>query len=177
LNLQTFEVVGFSIGAQFGGYIGRKVKSKSAGNFTLPRIVGLEPGKLSPVNLGPSDAAFVMTMHTGNFASEPNVIGHVAFWPNGGIDQPMCKKIMFFIPYFDVTCSHGQAQLFWIEAVITKSATVFPARKCNSFADFTSLVCNQTTPLGYMNTQTSNLLRGNYYLTTNNFSPYTKATA
>lgn len=177
LNLQTFDVVGFSIGAQFAGYICRKVNSKSKSKYTFPRIIGLEPAKLSPVNLKTSDATFVMTIHTGNFLSEPNVTGHVAFFPNGGEAQPMCKKTIFFLTYNDTICSHGQAQLFWIEAVKSKSSTTFPARNCISKEDFYNRTCKEISGLGYMNPQTSSsLMKGKYFFITNLASPYSKST-
>lgn len=177
LNVTKFEIVGFSIGAQYSGYVARKIKSKSSGSYVVPRVVGFEPGKLSPVNLSPSDAAFVMTIHTGNIFSEPNVLGHVNFFPNGGLSQPMCRRKILFMSFDDTGCSHGQVQLFWIEAVKTKSSTVFPALKCNSAADFTNRVCDPNIPVGYMNTKTSNLLTGDYYLSTYNTSPFSKPTA
>lgn len=176
----SFEMVGFSIGAQYAGYVGRKVNSRSSGNYTLPRIVGLEPSNelfVASQKLGPSDATFVMTIHTGAALSDPKVLGHVAFFPNGGITQPMCNRRLFFITYNDAACSHGQVQFFWIEAVTTKSATVFPARKCNNDTEFYNRQCNTTIDIAYMNTQTPSSLRGNYYLSTFNTSPFSKSTA
>jgi hypothetical protein len=174
LNLERFVVVGFSIGAQVAGYVGRKIKSKSLSNKILPRIVGLEPGIASPENLSSSDAAFVMTVHTGNVFGEMNVIGHVGFFPNGGQTQPMCKKQILFVDYDDAICSHGQAQLFWIEAVSTQSSTDFSARKCDCFQDYVDKKCDEAAQIGFMNTKTSKALRGKYYLKTNLKSPYSK---
>lgn len=172
LNHLTFEVVGFSIGAQFGGYVGRKIRKRS--KIILPRIVGLEPGIASPENLSSSDATFVMTIHTGEVFGERNVIGHVGFYPNGGKNQPMCKKKLLFIDFDDAICNHGQAQFFWIEAVKTKSVTDFPARKCDTYNDFVEKRCNKNS-IGYMNTKTSATLKGKYYLSTNFVSPFSKA--
>lgn len=143
----------------------------------MPRIVGLEPAILSPVKLSSSDAAFVMTVHTGVAFSDSSVIGHVGFFPNGGIAQPMCNRRILFATYNDASCSHSQVQLFWIEAVQTQSATVFPARKCNNAADFNNRQCDLSIPIDYMNLKTSNTLRGNYYFSTFNSSPYSRATA
>jgi hypothetical protein len=169
-NLQNLDVVGFSLGAQLAGNTGRQLKSKTAGSKSFPRIVGLEPAKYTAVNLGTNDADFVMTTHTGNFYGETNVVGHVGFYYNGGVYQPGCLS-------FDAGCQHGRAQNYWIEAVTTQSATVFPARKCASYTAYTSKTCDQTTAVGYVNTKTPNTLRGKYWLKTNANSPYSKATA
>lgn len=174
LNVQTFTVVGFSIGAQVAGYFGRKLKSKSSGSIVLPKIIGLEPGIASPENLGPSDAAFVMTIHTGNVLGELDVIGHVGFYPNGGQKQPMCRKEILFVSYDDPICSHGQVQLFWVEAITTQSATTFQSQKCNDFQEFENKTCDKNAPIGFMNTKAANTLRGKYFLKTNLQSPYSK---
>jgi hypothetical protein len=176
-NFLTFEVVGFSLGAQFAGSVGRKVKSKSTGSFVLDRIVGLEPAKYSPVNLGTADGMFVMTVHTGDFASDPKAVGHAAFFVNGGNSQPMCQTTIGLVIYIDATCSHGQVQQYWIDAINSKSETFFPARKCISVNDFKYRTCDKTNDLGYMHPQTSNDLKGNYYLSTYISSPYSKADA
>ena len=171
LNHLTFDVVGFSIGAQFAGYVGRKIRKRS--EKILQRIVGLEPGIASPENLSSSDATFVMTIHTGNVFGETNVIGHVGFYPNGN-SQPMCKRKLIFMNFDDPICNHGQAQFYWIEAVKTKSAILFPARKCDSFNEFVEKRCSKKVPIGYMNTKTSAALKGKYYLVTNSVSPFSK---
>lgn len=54
------------------------------------------------------------------------------------------------------------------------SATVFPARKCDSFSKFIARNCNFSEPVGYMNPQAAKTLRGVYYLTTNKRQPFSK---
>ena len=91
-----YEIVGFSIGAQLAGYIGRNVINNSSGEFIVPRIVALEPATnffaLRDVRAG--DAAFVMTVHTTYLASNVLAVGDVAFWFNDG-QQPMCWILGF----------------------------------------------------------------------------------
>lgn len=91
LTLSTLEFVGYSLGAQIAGSVARFVTAYSSSHYKVPRVVGLEPAILSPVNLKSGDASFVMTMHTGNFFSENSVVGDVAFWVNGANCQPMCS--------------------------------------------------------------------------------------
>ena len=145
----------------------------------MPRIVGLEPAKFSLKNLEPADASFVMTIHTSNLVSLKSVVGHAGFYLNGGVNQPQCKitsLLNWFIPY-DPYCNHGAVQAYWTEAVKSQSSTIFPARKCNNVDEFESKSCDPSAPIGYMNLQTSSLLRGKYYLSTNAQSPYSFATA
>jgi pancreatic lipase-related protein 1 len=176
LNRQTFHVAGFSLGAQFAGYVARNVNVTSGGSTKLERVVGLEPAVDSPIKLSESDATFVMTVHTGNSFSDVTILGHVAFYPNGGLKQPMCRKKIWIIFYDDAICSHGQVQQYWAEAV-SSSATSFPARPCSDDLDFYNNLCNATTPIGYMNPTASNTLTGKYFLSTNLNSPYSKQTA
>jgi Lipase len=110
LNSSNFQIVGFSLGSQFAGHVGRKINSKSSGKYTLQRLVGLEPAIGAVNKLGASDAAFVMTVHTGTVFSDDEIIGHVAFYPNGGINQPMCSRRIFLFVYEDATCSHSKLE-------------------------------------------------------------------
>jgi hypothetical protein len=176
LNLQTFHIAGFSLGAQYAGYVGRSVNVTSGGSTKVPRIFGLEPAIESPIKLSESDATFVMTVHTGNSFSDVTILGHVAFYPNGGLKQPACQKKLWIFYYDDAVCSHGQVQKYWAEAV-KSSATSFPARPCFDDLDFYNNLCNTNTPIGYMNPSASNTLTGKYFLSTNLNSPYSKTTA
>jgi surfactin synthase thioesterase subunit len=45
-NYTKFHLVGFSLGAQIVGEVGRKVISKTSGTFKIPRITGLDPAYL-----------------------------------------------------------------------------------------------------------------------------------
>lgn len=96
LNLSKLELVGFSLGAQIAGYVARNINSNSSHQYIVPRVVGLEPAKLSKDNLKKGDASFVMTMHTETVLGEGTSIGDVNFVVNGGIIQPMCGGIVGF---------------------------------------------------------------------------------
>lgn len=94
----NFHLVGFSLGAQVSGLIGRKVIEKSQGKFVIPRITGLDPGKLPELTKTPiaylngGDAIFVDTIHTETlFLASKISIGNSSFWVNGARSQPMCK--------------------------------------------------------------------------------------
>lgn len=177
LDLQSFELVGFSLGAQFVGYISRSIKSITEGNIILSKIFALEPAVGSPIKVGPGDATFVVTIHTGNSFSDPTIVGDVAFYPNTGLKQPMCQREQWVIKYDDINCSHNQVQYFWAEAVSSQSETAFPAVPCEDDVDFYNNLCNSETPVGYMNPKVSNTLSGKYFLSTNLNSPFAKETA
>lgn len=96
LGYEKFHLVGFSLGAQISGIVGRKVIEKSKSTFKVKRITGLDPGQLPPfVQLGilnAGDALFVDTIHVETqFFGSAISIGNLNFWVNGAISQPMCK--------------------------------------------------------------------------------------
>lgn len=92
----NFHLVGFSLGAQVSGLVGRKIIEKSGNNFIIPRITGLDPGQIPPIVqfgiLNAGDATFVDTIHveTQSFGS-PLSTGNSSFWVNGATVQPMCR--------------------------------------------------------------------------------------
>ncbi|XP_069363499.1 uncharacterized protein [Maniola hyperantus] len=94
LKLSKTHLVGHSLGAQSAGVAGGSLQSG-----LVSRITGLDPAlplfdKLSlSQRLDPSDAEFVDVIHTdaGIFGFKQQV-GHVDFYPNGGISpQPGCE--------------------------------------------------------------------------------------
>jgi hypothetical protein len=89
--------VGFSLGAQIWGIVGRKVIENSSKRFIIPRITGLDPGKLPPFSntkeLNENDAEFVDTIHAETlFFGSATSTGKANFWVNGAISQPMCQN-------------------------------------------------------------------------------------
>lgn len=109
LSIDTFHLVGHSLGSHVAGFTGRNVISLSNRRYTLPRITCLDPaGPLwyglnifaAPVNR--RDALLVDIIHTdsGRFGA-PVATGTVDFWPNGGVGiQPGCSR--FALP----TCKY-----------------------------------------------------------------------
>jgi hypothetical protein len=156
--------------------MGRKIKTESSGTMILPRIVALEPVKVGSDRVKMSDATFVMTVYTEDYKSDKDVDEHAAFYVQGGVDQPNCGDNWFFY-LFNKRCSYNLVQKYWIEAVNSKSATYFPARKCSDYEEFENGGCSATEPIGYMNPLTANTLRGDYYLNVNDDAPFAKATA
>jgi hypothetical protein len=95
----NFHIVGFSLGAQIAGMIGRKVKQMSKNKHQIARITGLDPGQIPAfINtsiqfLNPSDAEFLDIIHTETkYLGSATTNGHSMFWVNGGRTQPMCRN-------------------------------------------------------------------------------------
>lgn len=92
LTMDRVHLIGHSLGAHTAGYAGAYVKSGKVG-----RITGLDPAGPNfylkgPENrLDPTDAQFVDVIHTAvGSAGHYKNLGHVDFFPNGGIYQPGC---------------------------------------------------------------------------------------
>lgn len=96
---RAIHIVGFSLGAQIAGVIGRYVISKSKEKYTIGRITGLDPGQIMDAFVGAievlsdRDAEFVDVLHTESVAfGSPITTGTVSFWVNGGVLQPNCES-------------------------------------------------------------------------------------
>lgn len=115
LDLNRVHMIGFSLGAHvagfagamLGGRVGRisgkvfvtvlKMVPCESFVFTLFICSGLDPARPgfdtrnSSGRLDPSDALFVVGVHTGaGFVAMSEAVGHVDFYPNGGSKQPHC---------------------------------------------------------------------------------------
>lgn len=111
LNLSQAHFIGFSLGALIG--------TKMAKNFNesgkpLGRFTACEPANfyqtLDPIykinkvaKVSRTDAALVDVIHTNAQAlGDKAALGHVDFWPNGGLLQPNCNYTARTI--FDKIC-------------------------------------------------------------------------
>lgn len=100
--------IGHSLGAHGSGYAGEALKKNY--DMVLGRITGLDPAglyfeNLKPtVRLDPTDAAFVDTIVTdgqniltNNAFGAALPMGHINFYPNGGLQQPGCGNNKAFL--------------------------------------------------------------------------------
>lgn len=189
VNPETLHVIGHSLGAHISGYAGKGYQILKPGE-KLPRITGLDPANpcfydtAAENRLSSSDAHFVDIIHSNIGVYGLNVsiglylnvlihilvcilicfvlIGHVDFYPNGGgPSQPGCNT--------DTSCSHARAWEFFVESINNPES--FVALQCDSWGSFSHHMCteNQRGLMGYY---TPNGTRGNFYLVTNNVSPY-----
>ncbi|GAB1300133.1 Lipase member H [Apodemus speciosus] len=95
-SLDNIYMIGVSLGAHISGFVGEMYAGK------LGRITGLDPagplfnGRPPEDRLDPSDAQFVDVIHSDTDAlGYKEALGHIDFYPNGGLDQPGCPKTIF----------------------------------------------------------------------------------
>ncbi|XP_059351094.1 lipase member I-like [Daphnia carinata] len=167
LNVNQLHIIGFSLGAHIAGKAGNHASEH------IRQITGLDPAypgfsiSNTDARLDVTDALFVDIIHSNSAnlfeggLSFPTSIGHVDFWPNGGIVQPGCSE--------SAVCSHSRALLYFIESINGK--TPFTSTKCWSHADWKTGLCNNNTQTE-MGLPVSTLANGNYYLDTNGEAPF-----
>ncbi|CAH1975497.1 unnamed protein product [Acanthoscelides obtectus] len=180
LYLPSLHLIGLSLGAQMAGVCGQNVKSGR-----IRRITGLDPaGPLftkwpKSLKLDSSDAEFVDVIHTdAGIFGYPRSIGHVDFWPNGGISpQPGCtipevkhrSPDSILEPFF---CSHWRSYQFYAESAVNPNAFQ-GAVQCKNWEGYQKGVCTvQTMPSTRMGFYVAKEARGNHFLTTNRESPF-----
>lgn len=173
-------LIGFSLGAQIQAIASRTVQSRTNRRHVVGRLTGLDPGQIQTVlipligRLSASDAAFVDSIHTeGVGFGDHQSIGHVNYMVNGGVAQPFCTSVIGTIAQ---TCSHNFAVTSWAESV-RAAAPIFPALRCASWNNFLANNCIAGQPIGNMGKHTSILLRGAYFLRTNNNAPFSRPQA
>ncbi|XP_045115527.1 pancreatic triacylglycerol lipase-like isoform X1 [Portunus trituberculatus] len=158
---RNVHLIGHSLGAHLAGYAGERVTG-------LGRITGLDPAEplfefMPPsVRLDPSDALLVDVIHTdagrfsfgGGYGLE-QAVGHLDFYPNGGVNQPGCQPPLSapfrwiherrnFSTVWDAVedalgCNHIRAVELFIDSV--RSQCPYVAFRCPSFRSFTRGEC------------------------------------
>jgi len=146
--------IGFSMGAQVGGFAGRhfyNLTGKKFGRMTVldPAAPGFEQYG-ERVHVKKDDAEFTMAVHTsaGDSAITGKVgmikpIGHIDFYPNGGVSQPGCS-------FYQVVCHHERAHYFFREAILNSAdpnGCRFEARHCEESQEVMQHE-NKCTPKG-----------------------------
>lgn len=122
LGPDQVHMVGFSLGGQIAGFFARHFK-ETTGKL-IARITPLDPAAPLFDNTSSSvtekDAAYVDVIHTsggdmivvGQLGIE-RPVGHVDFYPNGGMMQPGCKPL-------DIACDHLRAPAYFLESLRNK---------------------------------------------------------
>ncbi|GBP42006.1 Pancreatic triacylglycerol lipase [Eumeta japonica] len=172
-NLDNFHFIGHSLGAHLGGYCGHDLQKRYG--LKLGRITGLDPAApyfsktVTIVRLDRSDAKYVDIIHSNAMPlyfgglGMSDAIGHVDFYPNGGIVQPGCKKVdspmksasddMYQWAVKYVSCNHERSYEFFTESVAPSCP--FLGIQCDSYDSFLSGNCTRCDnkhfciPLGY----------------------------
>ncbi|XP_031787250.1 endothelial lipase [Nasonia vitripennis] len=179
-NLRAVHVVGFSLGAEVAGFMGKALFPQRVG-----RITGLDAAYPLYMNTGAeghltaADAEFVDIIHTdGGVLGFPIPLGHVDFYPNGGMPpQPGCNVENVFAMGVNkivnrfITCSHNRAWRLYAESITDPAG--FPASRCPKWRPDLRVNC-QWSPDALMGYAATRRLRGMYYLRTNANSPFAR---
>ncbi|XP_042871709.1 pancreatic lipase-related protein 2-like [Penaeus japonicus] len=189
LQASQLHIVGHSLGAHTAGMTGKRVKSGQ-----VARVTGLDPAgplfydQSADLRIDKSDALFVDIIHAN---SGPIIegciglfeaVGHVDFYPNGGMHQPGCA---FAAPpppngvrsdWTDLFggCSHARATAYWVESLRASDASeMFLAWPCSDWDTFFAGGCPDCAAgcldMGF---PTAEGLEGTFFLRTNPTSPY-----
>ncbi|XP_075984970.1 pancreatic triacylglycerol lipase-like isoform X2 [Anticarsia gemmatalis] len=182
LNIKNCHFIGHSLGAQIVSFASHELGK-------VGRITGLDPA-LPCFNttslkdrLDPSDADFVDVIHTNGKQTLiafgfPYPIGHIDFYPNGGIRQPGCftSGIPFYKIVDQAICSHGRAYLLFTESMTNRQCRFRGSRWDLTVAGVKSSVeaaCDankETCP--EMGIRASKSVDGAYLVITKDAEPY-----
>nr|CAH0103127.1 unnamed protein product [Daphnia galeata] len=186
-------LIGHSLGAHAAGYAGEKIPN-------LGQITGLDPAgpffRLVPTNarLDPTDAQFVDVIHTdggiiGAGLIEP--LGHLDFYPNGGIRQPGCDPSNWqsilsdpnAIPSDAIACDHVRAVHIYSESLLSSNCKTI-GYECADYDSFNEGKCTtcgsdntHCAPFGLQATSfpTRNRTNVKLYFNTGDSFPYCRA--
>ncbi|XP_025205376.1 pancreatic triacylglycerol lipase-like isoform X2 [Melanaphis sacchari] len=137
-QFQYVHAIGFSLGSQIAGLVGKLLKEK---NKNLNRVTGLDPAlpyfEYTWNNLDENSATVVDIIHTNcGFLGQVLPIGTVDFYANGAITQPGCADNKYW--YF---CSHAKSYMYYAESI-------YHGRTMSGFYATTSSSLNQLSFLG-----------------------------
>jgi pancreatic triacylglycerol lipase len=93
--------------------------------------------------------------------------GSVDIWMNGGSEQPGCDGIT------EPICSHSRAWKYYAESVGSKGKR-FYGSKCKNAWECQNHNCLKEEKIQSVGLDINYSLRGNYYLETNSYYPYSK---
>ncbi|XP_054710764.1 pancreatic lipase-related protein 2-like [Uloborus diversus] len=154
---KDLHVIGFSLGAQVVGFIGKRMKEMRG---TRPgRATGLDPA--SPlfedygeeVHLSKEDADFVDVIHTNadlllyGGVGMGKAVGHVDYYPNGGKRQPGCGSTIggAFIDIFkgdnNKVCNHERSVHLFTASIRGETNCQFTSYKCDDYEAFQKAKC------------------------------------
>ncbi|XP_072280890.1 pancreatic triacylglycerol lipase-like [Pyxicephalus adspersus] len=162
-SASNVHVIGHSLGAHVAGEAGKRMRG-------IARITGLDPAEPyfqdtpAEVRLDLTDAAFVDVIHTdsGGVLTDlglgmSQVIGHVDFFPNGGVDMPECqayKNVQTIdeeitsdrITFASLTCNHDAAKVYYIQSITNPNG--FPGYPCSSWESYAAGNCRSCPSAG-----------------------------
>ncbi|KAH0547393.1 hypothetical protein KQX54_019099 [Cotesia glomerata] len=179
IKLPKLHVIGFSLGAEVAGFMGKALGPRKVGRITgLDAAYPLYMDKGAEGHLAPSDATFVDVIHTdGGIFGFPSPIGHADFYPNDGRPlQPGCTAAnfiamgMYRIFRHYIVCSHNRAWRYYVESI--NNPWGFPATRCLRWRpNLRSCTWKKDAVMGFA---TDPRTRGIFYLRTNSRTPFAR---
>ncbi|CAH0559712.1 unnamed protein product [Brassicogethes aeneus] len=167
MPLSSLELIGMSLGGQTVGIIGQSMQCGKP-----PKVVAYDPaGPLFtglPIDerLDSTDGDLVIVIHSNQgFFGYPSNCGDVDFYINTNpYDQPGCHLVQYLLENsFDVVgylfCSHNYSWRVAVYAIY--HPTAFPARQCNSSAEYKEGKCDGND-LQYLGDTVTSSLVANY---------------
>ncbi|XP_071451705.1 phospholipase A1-like [Hetaerina americana] len=184
-DTMKFHLIGHSLGAHIASYMATCLGG-------VARITGLDPaspcfrGDDPESKLDPSDAVFVDVIHTNGRIlkklglGQPDPVGHVDFYPNGGMIQPGCKDKTSILNALKLdrlqraVCSHGRSHQFFIEG-IRHNCSFWghlweKNEKGEANVDYRSCTLDSCTEMGMLSEDFP--ARGTFYVTTRENVPF-----
>ncbi|XP_066288398.1 pancreatic lipase-related protein 2-like [Branchiostoma lanceolatum] len=178
VSFETFHLVGFSFGSQVAGLAGGQLEN-------LGRITGMDPAAYGfednppDAQLDETDAMFVDVIHTdgeiiaGWGPSIKRPIGHVDFYPNGGLNQPGCDPSFTGMDWY---CDHSRAYQLFLDTLDSASPPL-RAYRCDSYERFLAGTCmscraNRCMNMGMEASRVPRKKHVKLYLHTTGHSPY-----
>lgn len=168
LNVDDMVVIGHSLGAHVGGFVGKTLNSRLGTIVALDAALPLFSINNPDARVDAADARYVQSIHTnaGTLGfDEPFANG--SFYPNGGSSQPGCG--------IDISgnCAHGRAHEFYEESIRNRNA--FWSRQCPTYQSITGGTCRVADEgaVAIMGGEpVDHNAIGLFLLTTNNASPF-----
>ncbi|CAH1098562.1 unnamed protein product [Psylliodes chrysocephalus] len=172
VSLDDIHLVGHSMGAHVAGVGAGRVKNGKVG-----RITGLDPARPGyrdnrlDNKLDPNDAILVEGLHTFiQVLGLAETVGHVDFYPNGGVVQPGCPDLQDLWKIGEtLVCNHGRAYRLFAESIRDKNA--FKSIKCKSIHEAALSKCTEDSDV-YMGQPETYSDNGIYYFKTRSKPPY-----
>ncbi|XP_026484600.2 phospholipase A1 VesT1.02-like isoform X1 [Vanessa tameamea] len=182
LNMTEVHLMGHSLGAHIMAFAGRWTRKRGQ---VIARITGLDPARALfegtfAINSGldRTCAKFVDIIHTdpGSYGTSKST-GTVDLWPNYSREdgvQPGCPSGKFDMFTQEDLCSHDRAWRFLVESI--RYGTAFPAAAAENYNTWLAM---ETPPAvtNYMGDLTNTKARGNYFLSTNEQTPFSKGSS
>ncbi|KAE9538553.1 hypothetical protein AGLY_005652 [Aphis glycines] len=177
INLNDIHLIGYGLGAHALGSCVVVILKREKWPELLVSLNAAGPGfqnfKGKVPQLSADDALFVDCIHTAEgTVGYADSLGHVDFFANGGeAPQPECKSIIEFVTAKFGNCSHRRAVELYIDSIYNRRSLI--GVSCSSWDDFKDDKC-KTNPTAFMGHDTEPSAKGNYYLKTQDSSPFSK---